>query len=298
MDMNEFDLLLADRLGVIRDTINKYGEENFYLSFSGGKDSTIVHYLLDMALPNNSIPRVFIDTGIEYVDIRKFVLGLAEQDKRFVILRPTTPIKKVLEEYGYPFKSKDHSLKVGYYQAGSRCKSIMAYKENVGGRFGCPASLLYQYDDSFKLRLSNKCCYKLKKDVAHEYEVSSGRRIHITGIRMAEGGQRANHHGCLSFNGKDLVTFKPLNPIGDDWEDTFLYYYEIKLCRLYYPPFNFKRTGCKGCPYALDLQEQLTLMEIYLPNERKQCEMIWGKVYAEYRRIGFRLAKKEQLRLF
>ena len=63
------ELLLIDRLGVIRDTINSYGEENFYLSFSGGKDSTVLHHLLDMALPGNKIPRVFINTGIEYVDI-------------------------------------------------------------------------------------------------------------------------------------------------------------------------------------------------------------------------------------
>jgi PP-loop superfamily ATP-utilizing enzyme len=46
------ELLLFDRINVIKDTIQKYGEENFYLSFSGGKDSTILHYLLDQALPN------------------------------------------------------------------------------------------------------------------------------------------------------------------------------------------------------------------------------------------------------
>ena len=38
-------------------------ENNAYISFSGGKDSTILHYLIDLALPNNKIPRVFINTG-------------------------------------------------------------------------------------------------------------------------------------------------------------------------------------------------------------------------------------------
>lgn len=71
--MTENEFLLQDRLGVIRDTINKYGEENFYLSFSGGKDSTVVHHLLDMALPENRIPRVFSNTGIEYNAIVEFV---------------------------------------------------------------------------------------------------------------------------------------------------------------------------------------------------------------------------------
>ena len=71
--MNENEFLLEDRLNVIRDTINKYGEDNFYLSFSGGKDSTVVHHLLDMALPGNRIPRVFSNTGIEYNAIVEYV---------------------------------------------------------------------------------------------------------------------------------------------------------------------------------------------------------------------------------
>ena len=85
------ELLLADRLGVIRTANEKYDlEHNAYLSFSGGKDSTILHHLLDMALPNNNIPRVYIDTGIEYNAIRKFVMKLAEKDKRFVIIKPSS----------------------------------------------------------------------------------------------------------------------------------------------------------------------------------------------------------------
>ena len=68
--MTENEFILEDRLGVIRDTINKYGEDNFYLSFSGGKDSTVVHHLL---VPNNKIPRVFSNTGIEYNAIVEFV---------------------------------------------------------------------------------------------------------------------------------------------------------------------------------------------------------------------------------
>lgn len=32
--MVDNELLLSDRLHVIKDTINKYGEENFYMSFS------------------------------------------------------------------------------------------------------------------------------------------------------------------------------------------------------------------------------------------------------------------------
>jgi len=64
------ELLLIDRIEAIKTANKKYDlEHNAYLSFSGGKDSTVLHYLLDMALPNNKIPRVFINTGIEYIYI-------------------------------------------------------------------------------------------------------------------------------------------------------------------------------------------------------------------------------------
>lgn len=114
----DFELTLYDRLNVIKTTINKYGEDNFYISFSGGKDSTILHYLIDMALPNNRIPRVFINTGIEYNDIVQFVKDLASKDDRFILLKPTQTIKPMLDKYGYPFKSKQHSHILNIYQHG------------------------------------------------------------------------------------------------------------------------------------------------------------------------------------
>ncbi len=72
---NEF--ILQDRLQKIRQVIGKYGEENFYVSFSGGKDSTVLSALIDMALPGNKIPRVFSNTGIEY----KLILDFVERER-------------------------------------------------------------------------------------------------------------------------------------------------------------------------------------------------------------------------
>ena len=105
--MTDNEFLLEDRLAAIRDTINKYGEDNFYLSFSGGKDSTVVHHLLDMAIPGNKIPRVFSNTGIEYKANVDFVQSV--KDERFVIIPPSKNIPKTLQKVGYPFKSKLYS---------------------------------------------------------------------------------------------------------------------------------------------------------------------------------------------
>lgn len=95
-----------------------------------------------------------------------------------------------------------------------------------------------------------------------------------------------------------MEKFNPLFPVSEEFEEWLIEREHIKLCKLYYPPFSFKRTGCKGCPFALDLEEQLETMERCLPAERKQCEIIWKPVYDEYRRIGYRLKKDEQLKLF
>lgn len=296
---NDFNFLLEDRIAKIQSINNKYDlENNAYISFSGGKDSTVLHYLIDLALPNNKIPRVFINTGIEYNDIVLFVKQLKEIDDRFVIIAPSKNIKETLEIYGYPFKSKEHSLKISEYKRGSRAVSVLNYKNGFNGighsRFQCPKKLLYQYEDDFKLNISNKCCYKLKKEPIHEWEINNSRTIALTGMRKSEGGQRANIVNCIVILKDKIVKFHPLLVVSDEWENDFIKEYNIKLCRLYYNPFNFERTGCKGCPFNLKLAEQLEIMKKYLPNEYKQCEIIWKSVYDEYRRIGFRLKKKQQ----
>lgn len=295
----DYELTLFDRINMIKDTLNKYGEDNFYISFSGGKDSTILHYLIDLALPNNHIPRVFINTGIEYIDIVKFVNELASSDNRFVIIKANKPIKTILETYGYPFKSKQHSHNVEIYQNN---KGITTTNINYLGmghktKFLCPKILEYQFSENFKIKISDQCCYKLKKEPIKKWMKENNKTITITGMRKEEGGNR-NNLTCAIFNGKDLVKFHPLVPVDNAWEEEFIKRNNIKLCRLYYAPFNFKRTGCKGCPFSLDLQEQLSIMKKYLPNERKQCEFIWKPVYEEYRKLNYRLKNVEQLKLF
>ena len=295
--MTNYELLEIDRIAKIQSINKQYDlENNAYLSFSGGKDSTILHYLLDLALPGNKIPRLFINTGIEYEYIVDFVKKLEQKDSRIQIVNSNVNIKKMLEIEGYPFKSKEHSLKIGEYQKSSRTKSVVRYKEMSGkSRYGCPKCLLYQFDHNFSLKLSDKCCYRLKKDIATNFAKENKKHILMTGMLVEEGGQRANIN-CIVTKKDKLVKFHPLLFCSTEWEDYFIKKYNIKLCKLYYPPFNFKRTGCKGCPYALDLQEELDVMGRYLPEEKRQCERIWKPVYDEYRRINFRL--KNQTTIF
>lgn len=292
------ELTLFDRLNVIRDVIRKYGEEQFYISFSGGKDSTVLHYLIDEALPGNHIPRVYADTGIEYNAVKAFVKELQTQDDRIQIIKPSVNIKQMLERDGYPFKSKGHSHVLAIYQQSGMGNTVKRYLYDNRSKFNCPKALKYQFDDDFDLKISEKCCQRMKKEPFKRWEKENGRSIVLTGMMASEGGLRESIQSCI-ITDKDgkLKKFHPLLKVSEEWENWYIQERNIKLCKLYYPPFSFKRTGCKGCPYALGLQEQLEVMYTLMPEEYQQCEIIWKPVYDEYRRIGYRLKKNIQTKL-
>lgn len=304
--MLDFEFMLLDRIDKIKQINAEYDlENNSYIAFSGGKDSLVLSHLIDLALPNNTIPRVNVDTGIEYKYMRSFVRALSEKDRRIIIIKPAVNIKKMLEENGYPFKSKEHSKKVYQYQQGYNSQTIKQYitgvrevdGKKIVSRFKCPNILKYQFTPSCTLKISHKCCLIMKERPMTRWGTENNRRIYLTGMRIEEGGQRKLGN-CLNIKNNKLVSFNPLMPINNDFIEEFINKYNIELCKLYYPPFNFKRTGCKGCPFALELQEQLDLMSQLLPNEKKQCEYVWEPVYEEYRKLGYRLRKKGQLTIF
>lgn len=332
--MDEFEFMLEDRIAKIQAINKQYDlENNAYISFSGGKDSTILHYLIDLALPNNNIPRVFINTGIEYLDIVRFVKEMQQKDDRIIIINSGINIKQMLEKYGYPFKSKQHSHNLAIYQnenyidcdnnefiikQSEKKKKLIQIPylesyyeeytdyhipltlvrylgvEKTNTLIRCPNKLRYQFTKYFNIKVSDECCNRLKKIPIKNWSKNNNKFICLTGMRKEEGGQRKSINCVITDKENNLVKFHPLLVVSDKWENEFIEKYNIKLCKLYYPPYNFKRTGCKGCPFSLNLQEQLEIMDKHLPNEKKQCEIIWKPVYEEYRRIGYRLNKKQE----
>lgn len=287
--------LRNDRIQKIRQIAEEYDlEHNGYIAFSGGKDSTVLSFLVDLALPGNKIPRVYSNTGLDYLEIQRFVRQLATEDERFFIIRPKKDIKKTLEEYGYPFKSKFHSHICDIYSRQGKTGCVLKYAEpKANTPHSCPKVLQDMFNKPLPFKISEKCCYKFKKEPFALYEKESGRHIGLTGMRRAEKGLREQLK-CLVFDGDKLHRFHPLAPVEDDFIEWVVKEYNIRLCVLYYAPYGFKRTGCVGCPYARDLQEELDLLEKLLPNEKVKCEYLWKPVYTEYRRRGYRLRKEEE----
>ena len=289
--------LRNDRIQKIRQIAEEYDlEHKGYIAFSGGKDSTVLSFLVDLALPGNKIPRVYSNTGIDYLEIQRFVRQLASEDERIMFLQPRQNIKQMLNEVGYPFKSKFHSHICDIYSRQGKTGCVLKYAEpKANTPHSCPKVLQDMFNSPLPFKISEKCCYKLKKEPFKRYEEETGRHIGLTGMRKSEKGLRENLR-CLVFEGDKLHRFHPLAPVEDDFIEWVIKEYKIRLCVLYYAPYGFKRTGCAGCPYARELQEELDLMEKLLPNEKLKCEYLWKPVYAEYRKRGYRLRKQELYR--
>ena len=101
----------------IREWVNKWGEDGVYVSFSGGKDSTVLLHLVREEYPN--IPAVFVDTGLEFPEIRQFVKTF----DNVIWLKPKLTFRQVIEKYGYPFIRKEVAECV--YGARKYLKSII-----------------------------------------------------------------------------------------------------------------------------------------------------------------------------
>ena len=90
----------------IREWVDYYGVENCAVSFSGGKDSTVLLHIVRELYPD--IEAVFCNTGLEYPEIQKF----AKSFDNVTVLTPKMSFKDVITKYGYPFISKEVAERV------------------------------------------------------------------------------------------------------------------------------------------------------------------------------------------
>ena len=92
----------------IREWVKHYGEDKVYISFSGGKDSTVLLHIAREIYPN--IPAVFIDVPTQYPELRQF----AQTFDNVEVIKPKKSFMQVCDEYGFPFISKEVSERVYY----------------------------------------------------------------------------------------------------------------------------------------------------------------------------------------
>ena len=103
-----------------------FWEGQVYLSFSGGKDSTVLLDLVKKTLaaidPTFELPVVFSNTGLEYPEIQKFA-----RSKNAMFVTPKMNFVNVIRNYGYPLISKEVASAIYYarrikpYNSGAAC---------------------------------------------------------------------------------------------------------------------------------------------------------------------------------
>ena len=88
----------------------KYWNGQVYVSFSGGKDSTVLLHLVREIFPD--VEAVYVDTGLEYPELRQFVKTF----DNVTWLKPEMNFRQVLDVYGYPLITKEVARDVGNVQ--------------------------------------------------------------------------------------------------------------------------------------------------------------------------------------
>ena len=238
-------------------------EGQVYVSFSGGKDSTVLLHMVRTIFPD--VPAVFVDTGLEYPEIKEFVKSF----DNVTILRPEKSFRQVIQEYGYPVFSKE----VADIINGAR-RSVPCYVQKINGldKDGNPnvyrsRCLKYRKFLDAPFKISGKCCGVMKKQPAKKYEKESGRKPFIATM-ACESFMRQTawiKYGCNIFLDKRPIS-KPMSFWTEQDVLQYLKLYNLPYASVYgkieqdengqYYTTGCKRTGCMFCMFGIHLEKE------------------------------------------
>ena len=202
----------------------EYWDGQVYVSFSGGKDSTVLKHIIDSMY--DDVPALFVNTGLEYPEIQAFVRDVKAGkydcfNPDVEIIRPAMRFDEVLIKHGYPVISKHvaqvidkarKSLEHGG-DGGIRMQMIEGVfvdpKTGKLSQYNIPKyKFLYESD----IPISAECCVVNKETPLQEYEKKTGRKPYI-GTMAQESRNRLRtwkKYGCNAF-GKKSPSSQPLS---------------------------------------------------------------------------------------
>lgn len=256
----------------IRQWVNEFGEDGVYISFSGGKDSTVLLDIVRKMYP--SIKAVYVDTGLEYPEIKQFVKSFDNVE----MIRPKMVFKDVIVKYGYPMISKEVSECVQgariYYaeclqqkdNPQNRHKYWYFYDKLMGqGKYSKsnPNNTTQNYSqEKYKFFLNapfeiqNRCCTIFKKTPAHSYSKQNGKKP-ISAQMAIESRLRTQkwlQSGCNAFDGKNPIS----NPMSFWTEQDVLLYIKLNNLTIASVYGNVVEDNL----YTDEVQGQLTVSDI------------------------------------
>lgn len=270
----------------IRTWVNEFGSDGVYVSFSGGKDSTVLLHIVRQMYPE--VEAVFCDTGLEYPEIRDFVKTF----DNVTWLKPKMNFRKVIETYGYPFISKDVSQAV--YEVRRRIEKglpLTTYKAKMldgtaldkNGNLSIFNKQQWKFMLNADFSIAPNCCKIMKKNITKQYEDETDKKP-ILAQMACESMKRKFawlNTGCNAFNSKRQQS----NPMAFWTEQDVLQYikkFNLPICSVYgeiveddelvgqmtWSEFNpnikapnlkttgMDRTGCMFCGYGCHLEKE------------------------------------------
>ena len=265
-----------------------------YVSFSGGKDSTVLKHIVDSMY--DDVPALFVNTGLEYPEIQKFAMS----QKNVKTVRPEMRFDEVLKAYGYPVISKENSLYIRQCQNPTdkntttiklRRDGIRSdgTKVNVGQ---IPQKYIYLIDSP--IPVSEKCCDVMKKKPAKTFSKQTG-RVPMIGTMAEESRLRYRkwlQNGCNAFD-KNNPMSQPLSFWMTQDILEYIRTYNVPYCLVYgdiievdgkLETTQCDRTGCIFCMFGCHLEKSPNrfqrLKETH-PRQYEYCigggEMVDGK---------------------
>ncbi|MGL5548497.1 MAG: phosphoadenosine phosphosulfate reductase family protein [Culicoidibacterales bacterium] len=297
--MLTLELAVHDALHRIKEAYNKTNGK-IYLSFSGGKDSTIVAELIKMAELPTKIPFVFADTGIELGATERFVKNYDYEN--IVYVKPEKRMQQIIKEYGVPAMSKVKSQHIGTWQRQVEngidpttkvaCTRLLGTSGNGADKLA--NKHLHFLHPEHEYKVANQCCNYMKKKPFAKFEAETEYKDTFTGVRIAEGGIRATQYkSCVIMRKKgkrEQLVSMPIIDWSDEICDEFIAKYNVKLSDAY-EVYGFTRTGCIGCSFSNELEATLPVPQKHEPLKYKATMHFFKMVYVD---LDIKLPDDEQ----
>lgn len=260
-----------------------------YISFSGGKDSTVLKHIVDSMYKD--VPAVFVNTGLEYPEIQTFVRQIRSGkydcfNSNVEIVRPEMRFDEVLKTHGYPIISKAVSKKVDLVKRLGKGCATYKYLEGTATDEKGNSSLFncqkWEYLIDAPFNISNKCCDIMKKQPVKQYEKITGRKP-IIGTLATESVMREKwwlKNGCNAFD-KNNPSSQPLSFWTDQDILEYIQKFNVPYCPVYgdvvsdngqLKTTGCSRTGCMFCMFGCHLEKEPNRFQRLKETHPKQYE--------------------------
>lgn len=266
----------------INQWVEEFGQDGVYVSFSGGKDSTVLLDIVHNVCGYKRVPAVFVDVPTQYPELKQFALEFCEKNGiELEILKPKMSFFEVCKTHGFPLISKEVSDCVSLAKRGykSGIDKLNGVDKNGNISDFRKGFIKFKYLIDANFFISDECCWINKKEPVKKYETKTNRKPFLATMASESVFRRTGwmQTGCNAFNSK-----RPISSPMSFWteQDVLLYIKEnnISICSVYgdisyvdddgmeydNPVFNESmqlkttgcdRTGCVLCGFGCHLEK-------------------------------------------